>query len=83
MGTLQIFSNKVDDLLFLNDMARRMNLKTEMQIPETGRQPAIDFEDTAEGVVEGVKRALVEVEEAVAGKRNLKTLEELLDENRD
>ncbi len=88
MGTLQIFSNKADDLLFLNEMARRMNLKTEMQIPETGTslgytQPAIDYEDTAEGVVEGVKRALIEIEDTVAGKRNLKTLEELLDENRD
>jgi hypothetical protein len=58
MGTLQIFSNKADDLLFLNEMARRMNLKTKMQIPETGTQPAIDYEDSAEGVVEAIKRGL-------------------------
>ena len=88
MATLQIHSNSTDDLYLLNEMARRMNLKTEMKIPEpetsVGRtQPAIDYEDTAEGVVEGIKRALIEVEEAAAGKRKLKTLQELLDENRD
>ena len=88
MGLLQIYSNQADDLYFLNEMARRMNLKTEMKIPEPETnvghtQPVIDYEDTAEGVVEGVKRALIEVEEAAAGKRKLKTLKELLDENRD
>jgi len=86
MGTLQIFSNKADDLIFLNEMARRMNLKTKMKMPEPDLEhahPIINLEDTAEGIVEGIKRALIEVEEAHAGKRKLKTLEDLLDENRD
>lgn len=88
MGTLQIFSNKVDDLLLLNEMARRLNLKTELRLPETDanieqKKSNIIYEDTAEDVIEGVKRALIEVGESVAGKRKLKTLEELLDENRD
>jgi hypothetical protein len=88
MGTLQIFSNKTDDLLLLNEMARRLNMKTELKLPETDsgialKKSAINYEDTPEGVVEGVKRALVEVEESLTGKRKLKTLEELLNENRD
>lgn len=47
------------------------------------KKRSINYEDTAEGVAEGIERALVEVEESVAGKRKLKTLEQLLDENRD
>ena len=31
MATLQIHSNNTDDLYLLNEMARRMNLKTEMK----------------------------------------------------
>jgi hypothetical protein len=86
MRTLQIFSNKADDLLLLNEMARRLNLKTELKLPETNPcigRPMIEYEDTAEEVVEGIKRALLEVEESMADKRKLKTLEELLNENRD
>ena len=88
MGTLQIFSNKADDLLLLNEMARRLNMKTELKLPETDsgivqKETVTDYEDTPEGIVKGVKRALIEVEESAAGKRKLKTLEELLNENRD
>lgn len=69
-------------LLFLNEMARRMNLKTEMKIPEPDldkEKESINYKDTAEGVVEGLKLALIELEEAHAGKRKLKTLEDLPD----
>jgi len=64
MGTIHIHSNKVDDLYFLNEMARHMNLKAEIKVlePETsvGRiQPTIDYEDTAVQIVEGVKRASI------------------------
>jgi hypothetical protein len=31
MATLQIHSNNTDDLYLLNEMARRMNLKTELK----------------------------------------------------
>jgi hypothetical protein len=69
-------------------MARRLKLKTELKLSETNsgmeqKKRSINYEDTAEGVAEGIERALVEVEESVAGKRKLKTLEQLLDENRD
>jgi len=85
MGTIQIHSNKTDDLYFLNELARRMNLKTEIKIPKTetsvGRmQPAIDYEDTAQRIFEKIKMGLKEVEEMKTGKRELKSLDELLDE---
>jgi len=87
MGTLQIFSNNIDDLNILRELAKRMKLKTKITMPDsesgTLQEPLIDYEDTAEGVVEGVKRSLIEVEEAAAGKIKLKALTELLNENRD
>ncbi|MBT3209044.1 MAG: hypothetical protein HN704_09815 [Bacteroidetes bacterium] len=88
MGTLQIHSNNIDELNLLNELAKRLMLKTEiiMPKPETNTekiQQAIDYEDTAVGIVEGVKRALIEVKEAEDNKKELKTLTELLDENRD
>jgi len=79
MGTLQIFSNKADDLLFLNEMARRMNLRTEIQIPEIGTQPVINYEDTAEGVVEAIKRGLEFERKLDAGLVEVQTLRQMLD----
>ena len=88
MATLQIHSNNAADLNLLNEMARRMNLKTEIKIPEPETnaehdKPVIDYEDTPERIVEKIKMGLKEVKERNAGKRKLKTLEQLLDENRD
>jgi hypothetical protein len=87
MGTIQIFSNKADDLFFLREMAKRMKLKSEIEMPETTtsmeQEPAVDYEDTPHRIVEKIKMGLKEVEERNAGKRKLKTLEQLLDENRD
>ncbi|MCD4788834.1 MAG: hypothetical protein K8R37_02445 [Bacteroidales bacterium] len=34
MGTITIESSKPDDLYFLNEMARRMNLKSNIEAPE-------------------------------------------------
>lgn len=34
MGTIHIHSNKANDLYFLNEMARRMNLKSEIKMPK-------------------------------------------------
>lgn len=34
MGTIHIHSNKADDLYFLNELARRMNLETNIETPE-------------------------------------------------
>ena len=34
MGTITIESNKTDDLYFLNEMAKRMNLKSNIETPE-------------------------------------------------
>lgn len=34
MGTIHIHSNKADDLYFLNELARRMNLETIIETPE-------------------------------------------------
>ena len=88
MGTIHIHSNEADDLYFINELARRMNLEAEIKVPETetsvGRmQPAIDYEDTPQRIFEKIKKGLKEVEERNAGKRKLKTLKQLLDENRD
>ena len=34
MGTIHIHSNEADDLYFLNELARRMNLETIIETPE-------------------------------------------------
>ena len=34
MGTITIHSNKADDLYFLGEMARRMNLKANIEAPK-------------------------------------------------
>jgi hypothetical protein len=86
MATLQIFSNNTDDLYLLDEMARRMNLKTEMNIPESeksaGRtRTVVDYEDTAEGVVEAVKRGLEFEKKLDAGLVEAQSLREMLDEN--
>ncbi len=85
MGTITIKSEKTDDLDFLNEMAMRMNLEAEVK-PDDGNtginrmQPTIDYEDTKEGILEGIQQALDEVKLAREGKIKLKTLDELLDE---
>ncbi len=84
MGTITIKSEKTDDLDFLNEMAMRMNLEAEIK-PDDGNginrmQPTIDYEDTKEGILEGIQQALDEVKLAREGKIKLKTLDELLDE---
>jgi hypothetical protein len=86
MATLQIHSNNTDDLYLLNEMAKRMNMKTEMKIPEpeksAGRtQPVIDYEDTAEGVVEAIKRGLEFEKKLDAGLVEAQSLKEMLDED--
>ncbi len=57
MATLQIHSNNADDLYLLKEMTRRINLKTEIKVPEPetsiGRtQTVVDYEDTPERIVE-------------------------------
>ncbi|MEA3443308.1 MAG: hypothetical protein U9R19_01130 [Bacteroidota bacterium] len=40
MGAIHIYSNKTDDLYFLNELARRMNLKTDIETPENNTSGA-------------------------------------------
>lgn len=85
MATITITSKKAEDIYFINELARRLKLETEIKTPDNeigiGQlKPVIDYEDTPEGIVKNVKQALKEVKEARAGKRKLQTLDELLDE---
>jgi len=85
MGTIHIHSNKPDDLYILNELAKRMNLKSNIEIPEietniSPTQPDIDYHDTPEGIVEAIKRGLQYEKELDAGLHKEKTLLELLDE---
>jgi hypothetical protein len=45
MGTIHIYSNKPDDLYFLNELARRMNLKTKIEPPENETVNSLDRND--------------------------------------
>ena len=85
MGTITIHSNKADDLYFINELARRLNLKTEIDTPPAeptiGKmEPAIDYEDTPKRVVEKIQQSMDEIKLAREGKIKLQTLNELLDE---
>ena len=88
MGTITIESSKVDGLYFINELARRLNLKTKIEtdVTETSSDrlaTVVNYEDTPEGIVEGIQQGLKEVELAREGKIKLKTLDELLDEYKD
>ena len=86
MGIIHIYSNKSEDLYFLNELAKRLNLKSDIETPETETaagltQTAIDYEDSAEGVVEAVKRGLEFERKLDAGIVKAKTFREMLDED--
>lgn len=86
MATITITSNKADDIYFISELARRLNLETKIKMPETetsigSMQPVIDYEDTAEGVVDAIKRGLEFEKKLDAGLVKAQTLREMLDEN--
>ena len=87
MGTITIQSNNTGDLQFLSDLAFRLGLKAKIDVPEIDikvnqlEEPTIDYEDTPEGIVDGVKQGLQFVKELDAGLHKEQTLREMLDEN--
>lgn len=86
MATITIKSNNAEDIYFINELARRLNLETEIKTPENeidiGQfKPVIDYEDTPEGVVEAIKRGLEFEKKLDAGLVKAQTLREMLDED--
>ena len=86
MGTILIQSEKPDDLYFLNEMARRMNLKSKIDAPVTKpniSQPEddIDYEDTPDRIVEKIKQGLQFEKELDAGLHKEETLQDMFDES--
>ena len=83
MGTITIQSNNTGDLQFLSDLALRLGLKAKIDAPNINQleEPTIDYEDTPDGIVDGVKQGLQFVKELDAGLHKEQTLREMLDEN--
>ncbi|OQX74554.1 MAG: hypothetical protein B6D61_11530 [Bacteroidetes bacterium 4484_249] len=87
MNTITIKSNKPEDIYLLDELARRLNLETEIDTKDyTGiakQKPVQNDKDSKESILEDLRTAFREVKLAKEGKIKLKTLEDLLDEYKD
>lgn len=85
MGTITITSKKSEDLYFLGELARRMGIKSKIKADENSINKGrliqkTDKEDNPQGIVDGIKSGLKDVEEILAGKQKRQTLKEMFDE---
>lgn len=82
MGTITIKSDRVEDLYFINEMAKRMGLVAEITSEDNQVSNRIMKQDrkkvTAISIAESIKQGLKEVEEIKAGKLKPLTLTDLL-----
>ncbi len=87
MTTLTIKTDRSDDLYFIRELARRLNLEAEIQEDDNytsfGKMRSVGDEDTKEDILKALSEGLHEVKQAKEGKIKLKTLDELLDEYKD
>ncbi|OQX82339.1 MAG: hypothetical protein B6D64_00585 [Bacteroidetes bacterium 4484_276] len=71
MGTITIESKETDILYIIDELAKRLRLKSKIKA---------DKEDIPQGIVDGIKSGLKDVEEILAGKQKRQTLKEMFDE---
>ena len=86
MGTITIESKETDILYIIDELAKRLRLKSKIKADKNSinkgrtKQNRDEEKITAQSVVDGIKSGLKDVEEILAGKQKRQTLKEMFDE---